>query len=157
MIKPCYFTLKKMVIITQIPPFCDISFNISSYYAYLCSVWVKAILNKKETSQTLLKPNFKAFWQSEESFSKVWFLVPWPPLQDFIFSKSPGLRGFIAKYQSLVCFRFEKLNSKYSCVFWYILWKIFLYFYTKFFCWYQHKKLHFEINMKEAVKSMALK
>ena len=31
---------------------------------------------QKEISQTLLKPNFKAFWQSEEGFQRCGFLYP---------------------------------------------------------------------------------
>ena len=48
---------------------------------------------QKEISQILLKPNFKAFGQSEEGFQSWGFLslLPW----DFIPPKSPGLIGLI--------------------------------------------------------------
>ena len=50
---------------------------------------------QKEISQILLKPNFKAFWQSEAGFQKCGFLYPSSRLRDFIPPKSPGLIGLI--------------------------------------------------------------
>ena len=88
----CYFTLKNIVIITQIPPFCDMLL----WYLLILCIFMQSVsqsnFRPKEISQILLKPNFKAFWQSAEGFQRCGFLYP-PLSRDFISPKSPGLIG----------------------------------------------------------------
>ena len=72
---------------------------------------------QKEISQILLKPNFKAFWQSEEGFQRCSFLYPSPPPRDFIPPKSPGLIGL----KSFM--RHHKKMWKQKFLFWYIFLK----------------------------------
>ena len=54
---------------------------------------------QKEISQILLKPNFKAFSQSEDGFQRCgFFTTPSPAApRDFIPPKCPGLIGLMLK------------------------------------------------------------
>ena len=69
------------------------SFNIYSYYAYLCRVWVKAILNKRKYPKYYSNQFLKHFDNQNRVFKGMGVVFctqsPW----DFIPHKIPGLIG----------------------------------------------------------------
>ena len=67
---------------------------------------------QKEISQKLLKPNFKAFWQSEEGFQRDGFLYAPSPPRDFMPPKSQDLTGLKYQMDLQSCLSYQVNNTK---------------------------------------------